>query len=45
MRTQNEVFLVLSKNNVWNFSDFWHEVKLAENFKIELNDILEKTSF
>ena len=45
MRTQNEVFLVLSKNNIWNFSDFWHEVKLAENFKIELNDILEKTSF
>lgn len=45
MRTQNEVFLVLSKSNIWNFSDFWHEVKLAENFKIELNDILGKTSF
>ena len=42
MLAQNEVFQFLSKINIYNFSDFLHEVTLAQRLKLEPKDFLGK---
>lgn len=37
---QNEIFVVLSKFNVWIFFDVLHEVTVAERLRTEVNDFL-----